>query len=133
MRRIIVGYDGSPSAKRALARAADLAAPGAELTIVSVVRVLAGRGGIAYDPIEQDDTTAALAEASRELADRGLRARIIQGHGDPARLIAAQAEELEADLVVVGTEHKGLLERLLLGSVSSDVVHRAPTEVLVVP
>jgi nucleotide-binding universal stress UspA family protein len=37
-----------------------------------------------------------------------------------------------ADLIVVGTEHKNLLQRLILGSVSTGVAHRAPCDVLVV-
>lgn len=35
-------------------------------------------------------------------------------------------------MIVIGTEHKNLLERLLLGSISSGIVHRAPCDVLVV-
>jgi len=39
---------------------------------------------------------------------------------------------VHADLIVIGTEHKNLVERLLMGSVSSDVVHKVPCDVVVV-
>lgn len=43
-----------------------------------------------------------------------------------------QARDVDADVIVIGTEHKNLIERLLMGSVSSGVVHRAACDVLVV-
>ena len=43
------------------------------------------------------------------------------------------AAEREADLIVVGNEHRKLIERLLVGSVSAGVTRRAECDVLVVP
>ena len=51
--------------------------------------------------------------------------------GDPGDNICELAEELEADLIIVGRKDRSGLEELLLGSVSSDVVHHAPCAVLV--
>lgn len=51
--------------------------------------------------------------------------------GDPAENICALADELEADLIIVGRKDRSGLEELLLGSVSSAVVHQAPCAVLV--
>jgi nucleotide-binding universal stress UspA family protein len=134
MRKIVVGYDGSESAGRALGRAAELAENGTEIIVVSAVRPLGGgKGGFGFDPVEEDAHAKDLQEAAQRLAELGHKAEIVEGHGDPARVIAAQAKETGADLIIVGTEHKGLLERLVLGSVSEGVVHRADVEVLVVP
>jgi nucleotide-binding universal stress UspA family protein len=52
--------------------------------------------------------------------------------GDPAAVICRRAEELGADLLVLGSRGLGMLDRLLLGSVNSAVVQRAPCSVLVV-
>jgi nucleotide-binding universal stress UspA family protein len=52
--------------------------------------------------------------------------------GDPATVICQRAEELGADLVIVGNRGLGMLDRFLLGSVSSAVTQRAPCSVLVV-
>lgn len=51
--------------------------------------------------------------------------------GDPSDNICDLADELEADLIVVGRKDRSGLEELLLGSVSSAVVHNAPCAVLV--
>ena len=132
MTKILVGYDGSDSAKRALERAATLA-NGETLTLVSAVDLLAGKGGFVYDPVEKEEIERHLHEALARLRELGVACRLAEGIGDPAHVITAEAEEIGADLIVVGTNHKNLLKRLLLGSVSTDVLHRAKTEVLVVP
>ena len=52
--------------------------------------------------------------------------------GSPESRIVETAEEMEADLIIVGSHGYGSWERLLLGSVSDSVVHHAPCSVLVV-
>jgi nucleotide-binding universal stress UspA family protein len=66
------------------------------------------------------------------LTERGLKATLVEGHGDPARAIVEAASDGEADLVIVGTRGQGALARAVLGSVSSKVVHDAPCDVMVV-
>lgn len=51
--------------------------------------------------------------------------------GRPADEILAEQERSDADLIVMGTHGKGTLVRVLLGSVASTVLHRAPCSVLV--
>jgi nucleotide-binding universal stress UspA family protein len=128
---IVLGCDGSDSARRALEKAAELA-NGGTITCVAAVRPLGGKGGFGYDPVELEDHSAALHEAKERLQALGIAARTMQGRGDPAGIITAEALEEHADLVIVGSEHKNVLERLLFGSVSEGVVHRAKTDVLVV-
>lgn len=133
MRKIVLGYDGSKSADRALVRAAEFADIGTEITVISVVHPLAGKGGFAYDPVEEEEHAKDLEIARERLAALGRTGTFVTGHGDPAREIATEAHDSGADMIVVGSEHKGLLERLLFGSVSTDVVQRAEVDVLVVP
>lgn len=52
--------------------------------------------------------------------------------GSPERQIVETAEEMSADLIIVGSHGYNRWERLLLGSVSDSVVHHAPCSVLVV-
>ncbi len=133
MKTIVVGYDGSESAQRALERAAALADGEAKITVVGAVHTIASKVGVTYDPVEEEDQARHLEEAQARLSELGVDARTLEGKGDPARVIVTQAEDEGADLIVVGSEGKNLVERILSGgSVSSGVVHRAKTDVLVV-
>lgn len=58
--------------------------------------------------------------------------RTVAGIGDPADAIVDEAGDWGADLIVLGTRGLGGAQRLLLGSVSTKVLHRAPCDVLVV-
>jgi nucleotide-binding universal stress UspA family protein len=73
-----------------------------------------------------------LARANQSV-DPALRASLEVLSGDPVDAIVRRAAELEADLIVVGSHRRGALERLLVGSVSEDIVRRAGAPVLVVP
>jgi nucleotide-binding universal stress UspA family protein len=52
--------------------------------------------------------------------------------GEAVDAISAAAEEENADLIVVGANDKGFLERLMTGSVSEDLAREAPRPVLIV-
>lgn len=133
MGTIIVGYDGSDAAKRALAKAMTL---DGELAVVSAARIDRMAGGFVHggsvDVVEREQVKEVLAEAQKIVADAGAHARFIEVHGDPADSMVEQAKELSAELIVVGTHGKSVARRALMGSVSSDVVHHAPCDVLVV-
>lgn len=104
------------------------------MTVVSVIHVPipTGRGPAPLDPAEVEQREKNLDEAGSLLAERGVEARLIEGHGDPAEAIVEEARQSGADLVAVGTKGKSLVERALLGSVSTKVVHEASCDVLVV-
>jgi nucleotide-binding universal stress UspA family protein len=135
MKRIVVGYDGSEHAKRALERATEIAKTrGARLAVASAAPVSLFLRGAAspVDPVEAEEREKALAEARAYLADKGVEVDFVEGHGDPADVIVQEAEEGGADLVVVGTRGLSAGQRWLLGSVSTKVVQHAPCDVLVV-
>lgn len=52
--------------------------------------------------------------------------------GSPESRIVEKAEDIQADLIIVGSHGYNRWERLLLGSVSDSVIHHAPCSVLVV-
>jgi nucleotide-binding universal stress UspA family protein len=56
---------------------------------------------------------------------------VLSGH--PVNAIVGYADELEADLIVVGSHRRGGLEPFLIGSVSDGIVRHASMPVLVVP
>ena len=118
--RILIGYDDSEEARRALDRATALAGYGSTITVVSVA------------PDGQATATDVLAHARDHLVGRLVDATYLQPVGDPADEIVAAARSLGADVVVVGRRSGNLLRRLMLGSVSAKVVRNAPCDVLVV-
>ena len=134
-RTILLCFDGSPESERALVRAAELAhALTAELTVVSVADELYRSQPYSgwADPGEIDEHRRLLERAADELSVRGVDAATVEPEGEPAEALLEQARLLDADLIVVGTRHRGLLKRLLFGSVSGELVVEAPCDVLVV-
>lgn len=138
MKTIIVGYDNSEPAKRALARAADLAtAFDSRLIVTSVARLLVGgavaRGVGPIDPLDEPELhRESLGLAETFLTDRGIHGEYEVMLGDPAASIVDLAERQSADLIVVGTREPGFLQRLMGLSVSDSVEHRAHCDVLIV-
>lgn len=133
MQKIVVGFDGSDHGRRALARAAAFAKTGATLTVVSAAPVtLLVRGGSAISPMDAEERDHAITEARAILAELGVEAGIVEGHGDPADVIVQEAEDSGADLIIVGTRGLNFAKRWLMGSVSTKVVQHAPCDVLIV-
>jgi nucleotide-binding universal stress UspA family protein len=137
MKRIVVGFDGSEHARKALERALEFAGDETSLAVVAtadVSRLLRDPAGGAspVDPADAEARSEALAEARRLIEGRGIETTFVEGLGHPADVIIQEAEESGADLIVVGTRGLGTARRILLGSVSSHLVHHAPCDVLVV-
>jgi nucleotide-binding universal stress UspA family protein len=138
MKTILVGYDETEPARRALERAAELAtAFDAKVIVTSVAQALVGavaaRGVGPYDPVDSPELhREELRHAAEFLGERGVQAEYTVALGDPATVILDLAEERHADLIVVGTREAGLLERLLDSSVSGAVQRKAHCDVLVV-
>jgi nucleotide-binding universal stress UspA family protein len=145
MKSIVVNFDESEPAERALARAADLAeAFDATLVVLAVaVPPMPGAGVSAVFP----GTSARLAsEATEELnlaeqhlerarsllEGRPVRAEFVSDAGAPAERILELAEQRQADMIVVGVEETGFLEHLLAGSVTEDVAERTRRDVLLI-
>jgi nucleotide-binding universal stress UspA family protein len=132
-KRILIGYDGTEPSRRALARAAEIAGYASSVTLVNVAPPLypATRNGIP-DPRGLADGKRLLEEARAELARRQVRADLVEPVGDAAEGLVEAARELHADLIIVGTHDRGLVGRLIHGSVSEAVARDAPCDVMVV-
>jgi nucleotide-binding universal stress UspA family protein len=116
---ILVGTDGSATARIAVDRAVDVAkSAGARLTVVSVGR--ADKAGKVVD-----------AEAAR-LADAGVDLRTKTIDGDPASGLLEEVEQGGYDLLVVGNKGMTGASRFFLGSVPNKVSHHVPCALLIV-
>jgi nucleotide-binding universal stress UspA family protein len=130
LRRVGVGFDGSPESERALAVAHELAAAnGAELTALNVVRVPAVFAGGGRAPLAIS-VAALLAESDEELAAKtGTTARSV--YGQPAEELSLFSRSL--DLLVVGSRGLGPVGRLVYGSTTRLLARHVHCPLLVVP
>ena len=83
-------------------------------------------------PEEDEERRHELREAKAMLAERGITAKVVERRGDAATMILDEAEKEGVELIVMGTRGLGSGKRWLLGSVSTKVLHHAPSNVLVV-
>ena len=149
VKTIVVGYDGTLAAERALTRAGELAkAFDANVVVVSVAApepaALSGGafGLMPYYYYPEPDVTGprsdeALWKQHRQRVEAffteiGVPAEFEGVTGEPVEEIVDVAEARGADLIVVGTREPGFFERLLGGSVSQGVARRARCDVLIV-
>jgi nucleotide-binding universal stress UspA family protein len=131
MQRILLAYDGTDAARKALDTAATFATTfDASITVVSVVPVHPGRAPM--DPWDDRDVhTEELREAAGLLRERGVSFDLIEPLGDVPRTIERIADEGDYDHIVVGSRNLGAVGRLLQGSVSEHVATHASTTVVV--
>lgn len=136
MKTILLGYDDTEPSMRALVGAAEIAkAFGATVHVTSVAPVLVGAPRTAgpYDPADPpSEHVKQLQHAQALLAHQGVTAILAPAHGDPADMILEVADRVDADLIVLGTNERPLLERALGMSVSGAVSRRAHRDVLIV-
>jgi len=139
-KNIVVAYDGSENAKRALDVAIDLAKRyEARLTIIEVidtsVLVGMGLGPIPSEVINEMYNKAKkdVEEAKEKAINSGVKnVEAVNIEGDPATTIMDYAGKAGADLIVTGSRGLSTVKRIFLGSVSSRIVHEAKIPVLVV-
>jgi nucleotide-binding universal stress UspA family protein len=141
---IVVGTDGSDTAREAVRQAAELAKLlNAHVHVVcayepapSVALRDGGEGGLAAvdwalgPPREAVDAT--LAEAAEAFRAAGVGVDLYPRRGDAADAILDVAEERSADLIIVGNRGTTGTSRFLLGSVPNKISHHAPCAVLII-
>jgi len=142
-RSIVVGTDGSDTARQAVRQATELArSVGARIELVS-----------AYEPVSdarlreesihvpedlqwminpREDVQGMLEQAAAEIRAGGVEVEVFARQGDPADAILDVAEERGSDLIVVGNKGMTGAKRFLLGSVPNKVSHHAPCSVLII-
>jgi nucleotide-binding universal stress UspA family protein len=140
---LVLGTDFSPASARAVELSLQVAEPDASVELVHAweapFELALYRGNASKEEFEryrEECRRTAEAAAEKFLAPFGERARpwtVALRKDNPAHLLKVRAEEGEADLVAVGSRGLGRLGELVLGSVSREMLHSAPCDVLIVP
>jgi nucleotide-binding universal stress UspA family protein len=135
MKTIVVGFDGSPAAERALERSAALVGAGGRVVIVTA-SVSMPPAGVIDEPILDSPTPeegeALLESAASTLRLRGIEPVLVAADTGPAEALVQAARTEEAELLVVGSTGSGYVTRAIVGSTAENVVRQAPCDVLVV-
>src|SRR3954463_1701004 len=128
MTRILCAIDLERASERAFERAVSLALiSNAKLHLLHATPAKAPFSSRARERLEYLTELRTRAEAA------GVRTRVDEQHGDPARVIVLHANARNMDLVVLGSNRRRGWRRLREGSVSERVLRRAAWPVLVVP
>ena len=141
LKRILVPTDFSESARHALLYGTSFAREyEGELVLLHVVENLTV--GYASDlfPVPMAEVfdeisgyaKAELAKLGAEVREKGIRVRELVVQGKPSAEIVRVAREETADMIVLGTHGKGMLDKALFGSTAERVIRRAPCPVLTV-
>lgn len=140
-RRVLVPVDFSPWSADVL-RLAQAAAPDAELILFHAFEA-PFESKLRYAGVEDETLGRYLAAARNDALTRLQELATAAGlapaqihlhvqHGEATRLILAQEQEFDCDLIVLGKHGQGMLEELLLGSVTKHVLAESVGDVLVV-
>jgi nucleotide-binding universal stress UspA family protein len=137
-RLIVVGYDGSQEGRDALALAGSLASPDRARVVAAAVYPFdpsAPRPDLGgWGDYLREDAEASVADADLDLLPAGtqLERRVVP-MASAAHGLHELAEQVEADLLVVGSTKHGTLGRILLGSTGESLLRSAPCAVAVAP
>ena len=137
--RVLVPTDGSEYAEEAADTGFELAgALNASVFIISVIEPgplgdvrLPGDAGSAREVFEDRANTFVERVADRA-RERDLPVSTVVRQGVPVTEILAYADEIDADLIVIGTRGRGGVSRMMLGSVADRVIRYGDVDVLVV-
>ena len=140
--KIVVGTDGSPTADRAVTKAAALAqAVGAELIIVSAYNNRAPSGvaaaGISLDSGWVAAAHSAAETVAKEAGEKATAAGVANTSfravaGEPSEALLQVTIDENADLLVVGSKGMQSTARFLLGPIANKVSRRVPCDLLIV-
>jgi nucleotide-binding universal stress UspA family protein len=133
-KKILVGTDGSKYSGIAINKAIDFAAAyGGSLVVVSVVDVPAEYYAEAPEAVEDMVRKAKeyTAAVKKQAEAAGVNAETYVGEAEAFEAIVKLAREQAVNMIVVGSHGRTGLRRLLMGSVTENVIGHAPCPVLV--
>jgi nucleotide-binding universal stress UspA family protein len=137
--RILVPTDFSDSARHALTYGTSFAREyEAELLLLHVVETVAAPYASDLFPVPMAEVFEEMSSYAREELEklaveargRGVAVRTLVAQGKPSLEIIRTAREENADMIVLGTHGKGMLDQALFGSTTERVVRKAPCPVL---
>jgi nucleotide-binding universal stress UspA family protein len=141
--KVLIATDGSELSTHAARRGLELLGSPSSLTVLAVLTDVPGDEAGGFEgpvetPEEQD------AEWDQEQSDARSAIKVTLDAigrpqaeqrvevGDPGGVICTVADEIDADVILLGSHGRGVLKRVVLGSVSEHVLRHAPCPVLVV-
>jgi nucleotide-binding universal stress UspA family protein len=130
MGTIVVGYVPKPEGRAALRRAAEEA----KLRDMRLVVVNSHRGGREFEDSDAIESESQLEEVRSELRAAGVEhevRQLVRGL-DPADDLVNVANEVQADIIVIGLRRRSPVGKLILGSNAQRVLLDAPCPVLAV-
>jgi|SRR5436190_16895294 len=137
-RNVLVAVDGSPTSRRALDAAGQLAeALNARLTLIAVapeVPAFAYRAGVDAEKLEREavaETERILADAVETLPDDLPVTKVLK-QGNPGERIVEQIEAGDHDLLAMGSRGRGRVVTSILGSTGAHVHYHARVAMLVI-
>ncbi len=132
--KIMICHDGSRKAQDALEKAVELfKLQKPEIILITVVEEPLDATSMDEDSFEKwrDRRDADLKSAANWVVQQGLNVDAILAVGDPRKMIVEAAENKNPDILVVGRRGGGLIDNMVLGSVSAYLVRHADCPVLV--
>lgn len=131
---VLIPTDGTETSRRAAEHAVALAS-GLDST-VHAVSVVEGSGTMQRDQLRADpeaEARDAVEAVERAAADENVAVTTALREGPPTEEIHAHADDYDVDLIVMGTDNRSGLERVLDHSVAEDVLENSTVPVLTVP
>ena len=130
--RVLVPLDGSPRSEALLSRIPRfLRSENAELILVRAAQILAVEPFSGLFETDLDQATAYLSAVEKRLAAQGMSARGIAELARPADLILRMARNNRVSLIALSTHGRTGASRVVLGSVTEEVLRKSPVPVLV--
>ncbi len=133
---LLVGFDDSQASKAAMIEASNwVKRHGGNVVLVHAVYFDSEEFGIAPTQLDQrlKHGEKVCLETKKMIADEfNIEVKSLLCEGEPPEVILSMAREKKADLIVLGTYGRKGLNRLLMGSVTSQVIVNSPVDVLVI-
>ncbi len=151
MKKVLIALDFDPSAQKVAETGYSLAkSMNAEVTLLHVIGGLSYYTSLEFSPIMgysgfstataqnlidmdkiREGSKNFLEESRKHLGDENIQ--VMVNEGDAAEEIITAADNIKADLIVVGTHSRRGLDKMLMGSVAEEVFHKTSIPLFVIP
>ena len=137
MQKLIVSYDGSTFAQKAIDKAVELAKKEeTEIICVNVIEDFCPIGLTEIDctivrEMQTKESNAITANALEEFKKAGVNARVIIEIGSPAEMIIEVAKREAADMIIAASHGKHGAKKFAFGSATARLIEHSPVPVLV--
>ncbi|MBC6477788.1 MAG: universal stress protein [Hormoscilla sp. GM7CHS1pb] len=104
-----------------------------QLVLLSVLVPVADEAASQHSMSDHEAIAKLLEGAKAMFAQQGIQTEVMEREGNPAFVICDVADEIDANLIVMGSRGMGLTEEGISDSVTNRVVNLSPCPVLIVP